>query len=125
MAGGLVKRLAQAKGANWNVRSAGVAHHPEGAIAENAVTVMKEIGIDISDEYSKPLTQGMMEWADMVITMQEGQADHLREEFPNVLAKVRHLRLDVFDPYCGNLEEYRKCRDLLAELLSEFVAALL
>ncbi len=54
------------------VRSAGSA--PADTINSAAVEVMRELGIDISKEYPKPLTEDGVKDADVVITMGCGDA---------------------------------------------------
>src|SRR5262249_26769746 len=98
MAAGLLKTMAQAKGLATNVRSAGFAHHPGAGVAENAIKVMAEIGIDISNDYSKPLTPEHLKWAELVLAVQHNHADHLIEEFPHLASSIRCLESDVHDP---------------------------
>ena len=54
------------------VRSAGSA--PAEEINPNAVAVLEELGIDITDEFPKPLTDDGVRAADVVITMGCGDA---------------------------------------------------
>ncbi len=56
MAGGLLRRIASGAGIKVEVRTAGLTPHANTRVAENAITVMREIGIDISDEYSRGVT---------------------------------------------------------------------
>lgn len=81
------------------------------------MTVMAEVGVDISQEYSKPVTPQDIEWADVVVTVEQGHALYLAEEVPTGANKFQSLATDVADPYCQPLVEYRKCRDRLEELL--------
>jgi protein arginine phosphatase len=124
MAGGLLKRIAGEKGLPLEVRTAGLTSHPNGRIAEKAVAVMQESGIDISDEYSKPVTPEVFAWADLVVTVQRSHAAYLLEEYPEAKQKVCFLECDVPDPYNGSLADYRKARDQLEVLLSRFVLSL-
>jgi protein-tyrosine phosphatase len=124
MAGGLLKKIAKSRGVTVDVRTAGLACHPGKAVAENALTVMAELGIDISHEYSKPVTPDDLDWADFVVPVQRDHADYLIEDFPDAAAKIRYLEADVPDPYCGPVTEYREKRDVLNNLLSRFVESL-
>jgi len=49
------------------VRSAGTA--ASGFVNKSTIEAMKEIGIDISAQTSKQLTDEMLDWADLVVTM--------------------------------------------------------
>lgn len=124
MAGGLLRTIAQSKGVSVFVRTAGLAYHHGKRVAENAVTVMAELGIDISDEYSKPVTVQEVKWADIVVPVQRDHADHIIEDFPDAAPKIRFLECDVPDPYLGPLAEYREKRDVLISLLSRFIESL-
>ena len=125
MAGGLLREIAHSRGVNIDVRTAGLAHHHGKRVAENAVTVMAELGIDISEEYSKPVRAQDLNWADIVLPVQRDHAEHLIEDFPDAAPKIRFLENDVPDPYLGPVTEYREKRDVLAGLLSLFVESLL
>ncbi len=69
-----------------------------------AVGAMAEAGIDITEEYSKPWTEGIVQAADVVITMGCGDACPI---FP---AK-QYLDWDLPDPAGKPLEEVRPIRD--------------
>jgi protein-tyrosine-phosphatase len=62
--------------------------------------VMAEMGVDISQEYSEPVTADLLDWADFVVPVQRGHADYLVEDFPEITSKIRLLERDVRDPYC-------------------------
>jgi protein-tyrosine-phosphatase len=124
MAGGLLRKIAGEQGLSVEVRTAGLASHPNGRVAEKAVAVLQESGMDISDEYSKPVTPEALAWADLVVTVQRSHAAYLLEEYPEATQKVCFLEPDVPDPYNGSLADYRKARDQLEVLLSRFVLSL-
>ena len=69
MAAGLVKLRSQGR---VRVRSAGSA--PGDEINPAVVEAMNEIGVDMSDEFPKPLTDEVVRAADVVITMGCGDA---------------------------------------------------
>lgn len=98
------------------VRSAGSA--PSDEVNPSAVAVMADLGIDISTEFPKPLTDDAVKASDVVITMGCG------DECPFYPGK-RYLDWDVTDPAGLPPERVRPIRDeidqrvltLLAELL--------
>jgi protein-tyrosine-phosphatase len=108
-----------------DVRSAGLSHHPNGRVHEKAVAVMAEIGIDISHEYSKGLTEADVLWADVIVPMQSLNAEDLREMWPMASKKVRPLGEDVEDPFGGSEDVYRERRDQLRRLLTNLAPPLL
>lgn len=121
MARGILRRVASERGINMDVRTAGLAHHPNRGVAEHAVSVMRELEIDISDDYSKPVTAAALQWADIIISLQRSLVDELLEDYPELADKLRSLDRDVRDPYCGTVKDYREVRDELHRLLSRLV----
>lgn len=121
MAAGLVTLIAKSRGLAIDVRTAGLSHTPGKRVAENAVSVMKEVGIDISNEYSKPVTPELLAWADIVVTVQSDHADYLIEDYPEIVSKIRRLESDVQDPYCAPPAKYREVRNKLHGLLSRLI----
>ncbi|MBA2578581.1 MAG: arsenate reductase ArsC [Euzebyaceae bacterium] len=115
MAAGLLDRLAQGK---VHVRSAGST--PADEINAAALTAMAEIGIDLTQEFPKPLTDEVVAAADVVITMGCGDACPI---FPG----KRYLDWEVSDPAGRSLEEVRGIRDDIAgrvrQLIDELIPA--
>ena len=113
MAAGLLNKHAQGR---VHVRSAGSA--PADEINAAVVQVMAEVGLDIGQEFPKPLTDEVVSAADVVITMGCGDACPL---YPG----KRYLDWELDDPAGKAIEEVRPIRDeidrrvqaLLAELL--------
>jgi arsenate reductase len=113
MAAGLVKLRSEGR---IHVRSAGSA--PGEEINPSAVEAMREIGVDLSEEFPKPLTDEFVKGADVVITMGCGDACPI---YPG----KRYEDWDLDDPAGQDLETVRRIRDeidarvrkLLAELL--------
>jgi protein-tyrosine-phosphatase len=99
-----------------HVRSAGST--PASEINPAVVAAMEEVGLDLSREFPKPLTDDAVEAADVVVTMGCGDACP-------ILPGKRYLDWDLPDPSGRPIEEIRPIRDdidrrvraLLAELL--------
>jgi arsenate reductase len=97
------------------VRSAGSA--PADTINPAVREVMAEIGLDLSREFPKPLTDDAVQAADVVITMG-------CEDACPIYPGKRYLNWDLTDPAGKPIEEIRPIRDdidarvrsLLAEL---------
>ncbi len=89
-------------GGRVRVRSAGSA--PAEEINPAVVEVMAEIGIDISKEFPKPLTDEAVREADAVITM--GCADACP-----IYPGKRYLDWDLPDPAGRSVDEIRPIRD--------------
>lgn len=113
MAAALTRHLA---GDRVHVRSAG--SQPGQGILPSVVAVLSELGIDVSEEFPKPLTDDVVRAADAVVTMGCGDACPL---YPG----KRYLDWELRDPADLTLEGVRAVRDdvkgrveqLLAELL--------
>jgi len=113
MAAGLVKLRS---GDRVHVRSAGSA--PGDEINPAVVEAMREIGVDLGEEFPKPLTDEFVKGADVVITMGCGDACPI---YPG----KRYEDWDLDDPAGQDLETVRRIRDeidgrvriLIAELL--------
>ena len=99
MAAGLLDRYGQGR---IRVRSAGST--PAEQINPAVVEAMAEIGIDLSREFPKPLTETAVRSADVVITMGCGDACPI---YPG----KRYLDWELEDPAGKAVEEVRPIRD--------------
>lgn len=90
-----------------------------GAISENALAVMLEKGIDLSDNVSAQLTTQDLIWADKIIYMSQSHLAFLSLYAPK--EKLFMLGNGISDPYGGDLKTYRKCRDEIFEALDSLV----
>jgi protein-tyrosine-phosphatase len=113
MAAGLLAKHAKGR---VHVRSAGST--PADEINAAVVEAMLEVGVDISTEYPKPLTDEFVRASDVVITMGCGDACPI---FPG----KRYLDWDLDDPAGKPLEEVRPIRDELDRRVQELLAELL
>ena len=113
MAAGLTRLRSQGR---IRVRSAGSA--PAEEINPNAVAVLEELGIDITDEFPKPLTDDGVRAADVVITMGCGDACPI---YPG--KTYEDWELD--DPAGQDLETVRRIRDEIDERVQTLVGRLL
>ena len=115
MAAGLLEHRSKGRVA---VRSAGST--PADEINAAVVEAMSEIGIDISKEYPKPLTDESVRASDVVITMGCGDACPI---FPG----TRYEDWDLDDPAGKDVEAVRPIRDeidrRIRALLDELVRA--
>src|SRR4029450_4944663 len=112
MAAGLVKLRS---GGRIHVRSAGSA--PGSEINPAVVEAMQEIGVALSEEFPKPLTDEFVKGADVVITMGCGDACPI---YPG--KKYEDWELD--DPAGQDLESVRRIRDEIDARVQNLVAEL-
>jgi protein-tyrosine-phosphatase len=115
MAAALLSDRAQGR---VHVRSAG--SDPTDRVNPAVVAAMQEVGVDLSQEFPKPLTDEFVQAADVVITMGCGDACPI---YPG----KRYLDWELDDPAGKPLEEVRPIRDEIDRrvqlLLSELVGA--
>ena len=97
------------------VRSAG--SEPATAIHPNVMRAMKEVGIDLSREIPKLLTDEAVQAADVVITMGCGDACP-------VYTGKRYLDWELPDPAGKSLAEVREIRDSIDDRVRQLVREL-
>jgi arsenate reductase len=113
MAAGLLKLRADGR---IEVRSAGST--PADEINPVAVQAMHELGVDLSEEFPKPLTDDALVAADVVITMGCGDACPV---YPG----KRYEDWELEDPAGKDIETVRRIRDELDARVKRLVGELL
>jgi len=113
MAAGLVKLRSQGR---ILVRSAGST--PGDEINQAVVEAMTELGVDLSEEFPKPLTDEVVQAADVVITMGCGDACPI---YPG--KNYEDWELD--DPAGQDLDAVRRIRAQIDERVQRLIAELL
>jgi arsenate reductase (thioredoxin) len=108
--------LARASSNRFVIHSAGTA--PGDALNPNVEAAMAEVGIDISAEYPKRLTDAMALEADVIVTMGCGDSCPV---YPG----KRYLDWELPDPAGKSLEEIRPIRDEIEHRVRALVAELL
>lgn len=84
-------------------------------VSQNSKAVMQEIGIDISSHVSTPITQQLINWADKILCMSPSHKATL--ESVGVNAEV--LGGGIADPFGGDLEIYKECRDQITNAVDQ------
>ena len=111
--------LARQAGDAVNVHCA--ASGAAGEIDENVRIALGEMGIDIGEAFTRPLTPEVLAGADVVVTMGRSVGEVRMPE------SARHVDWRVGDPAGADLEEVRRVRDDIARRISaladELVAA--
>src|SRR6185503_17025571 len=116
MAEGLLRHMA---GDRFEVSSAGLS---PSYVRPNAITVMKELGIDISHHRSKSLDEFLDTRFDYVITV----CDHVNERCPIFPGPAKRIHWSIDDPVApggeaAQLEAFRHARDDLQQRLLTFI----
>lgn len=90
--------------------------------SENAVKVMAEWGIDISEHRARRLTPEEIPMWDAYFSMSKTHAYILEKS--GVPSERIYVPSYIDDPFGGDLATYRSCRDKLQEELTAFYAQL-
>ncbi len=121
----MAEALLRKKTNEHSVRSAGLSVLYPASAAENAVRVMEEYGLDISEHKSRQLTDKMVQDADIILTMTTGHKAILNTIFPLAKEKTYTIgeyaghTMDVEDPFGGDEQLYRACAATLSRLIEE------
>lgn len=108
--------LSQRSHGTIHVRSAGST--PAAEINPAVLEAMAEIGVDMSQEFPKPLTDDVVRAADVVVTMGCGDACPI---YPG----KRYLDWELPDPAGKSLNEVRVIRDEIDERVQHLLAEVL
>lgn len=114
---------AKKRGIDCECRSAGIATFTGSPASDNAVKVMKEIGIDMSGFRSTAIHAVLSDDFDLYVPMTYNHAAALCQ-YGVGKSKIYLISKDVPDPYGGSVDFYRNTRDTLIrdmEKLADFV----
>lgn len=135
MAEVIFNSLAAQKGLEWRAESAGVAAIGDRPASQNAIQAVAEIGLDLSTHSTRFLPYVDLNQFSLFVGLSEEHADILRslgipDELVRVLRRVPNkddkydLRMDIVDPYGGDINAYRKCRDDIAGAVKSLISTL-
>lgn len=119
MAEGILNKLAGERNLDVFAKSAGISAAEGSPASVNSVKACEEIGVDISRHRSTQLTNQMFYEADEVVPLTKTHQIIMQDAFKN-REKILPA-LDVPDPFGGDLEEYRLCRDRIKEKIEELL----
>lgn len=118
MAEGILRELAKEKGLDIKVKSAGLVATEDGDISRDAISTLKDIGIDISDIRSKSVNEDLIQEADLILTMSQRHKGNLTLKYPYIREKVFLLNeyafdmnKDVVDPFGMGRKYYEETRN--------------
>jgi arsenate reductase (thioredoxin) len=118
MAEGWLRHFATQQNLDIEIFSAGT---EKTKVKPDAITVMEEAGIDISEHTSKTLYDVPDPWNfDVVVTV----CDSANETCPSYPAKTTRLHVSFPDPSGQSLERWREVRDALKEMAEKLVSGL-
>jgi protein-tyrosine phosphatase len=106
--------------AQWQVGSAGTWTSSGYRVPPDAVELARSFGIDIDGHITHMINAQMLEYADLVLVMEEGHKESIQVEFPFARKKVHLLSevveglvYDIPDPAGARAEARNIIRDLV------------
>lgn len=131
MAAALLRhRVAQA-GLPWKVESAGLYAAEGQGMSSFATDALIRRHVVVQDHASKPVTQRLVEQADLILTMTQGHLADLLHQFPDANAKahallpfVEGVNADIQDPFGQDADIYERCANQLDQVLHRLVEKL-
>jgi protein-tyrosine phosphatase len=111
----------------YMIISGGIAGGFAAPASKEAIAVMKEIGIDISNHLSQTVTPEIVANCDRVFVMTPDQMDRVLKLVPEATGRV--MLLDprgrpVGDPHGGDRETYRRCAFVIRKALEKRITEL-
>ncbi|MFH1352400.1 MAG: low molecular weight protein arginine phosphatase [bacterium] len=126
MAAGIFKKLAE----DFTVTSAGIAANPTYRIYGGLEEILKENGISYENHVSTPVSQDLMEEADVILVMEQRQRDYMTEKFSSFSDKVFLLTEfageagDIFDPIGRPKSVYEMTFEKIKKLVEKIILKL-
>jgi len=105
------------RAADGSHEAASAGTNPGERVHDEVVAVMREIGIDLSERTPRLLTQDLVEWADVVVTMGCGDA------CPSIPGK-RYVDWELPDPKDLPQDDVRRLRDEIDQRVQALQAEL-
>ena len=126
MAQGLCNKIAKNLNLDIEAQSAGVATISGLPVSENAKAVCREYGVDISNYRTKYIEDIDLSQFDRIYVMSNSHKDALiyKGADKNKITVLAEGKGGISDPYGGDLEVYRKCRDELYSAIENSVKEL-
>ena len=125
MAAGIAKKYIKKNNiTGLKITSAGLSPNQNDRVTDNAVSVMSEIKIYISEHVASGLSYQSLADVDIFVPM--------TEEHKSVLiaagvdnSKIITFARPVTDPFYGDIYDYRRCRDQLLECVPSVIEKIL
>lgn len=136
MAEAILEEEAEAHDIDVRVDSAGTFAIEDSPATVYAVEALESLGIENERHRSKQLNKKLVDWADIILTMEAMHIEEICAMFPQASGKTHTLKgyregklglqsegYDISDPYGGDLDEYIGCavqiRSVILGLISE------
>ena len=109
MAAVLINKIAIDRNLDVRIESAGIYAADGDSASTQAIEVMKEYGIDLSEHRSKRISEDLIAASSLILTMTLGQKMYFGGN-PKVFTLSEYAGFDyeIADPFGGSVEDYRK-----------------
>jgi protein-tyrosine phosphatase len=106
--------------------SAGIAAMGGGRASPEAQQVMADHGVSLAAHESQPLSERLVRFADLILTMTRGHHDAVLAQWPHAAPRLHLLgrNTDVADPIGGPLDAYRCAADQIEAHLDYWIEQL-
>jgi tRNA threonylcarbamoyl adenosine modification protein (Sua5/YciO/YrdC/YwlC family) len=106
------------------VASAGVAAMPGAKASHESIEAMKNMGLDLSQHESQPVSDRLLEYSDVILTMTNGHRQALVSHWPEIADRTKIICADgsdIADPIGGPLSLYESCAKQIDHQIKEWV----
>lgn len=127
MAAAMMADIAEKNDLDILVDSAGVFATIGECAADNAIEVMKKYDIDLSLHRTKPLTEELIDMADIILVMTDAHKmliENMAKDKVFTLMEYANSEGDISDPYGGDVEEYEETAQEIYDALVDIAEAL-
>ena len=110
---------------DWHIASTGIWTKAGLPAGEKAREVAREMGVNLDEHKSTPLSLDLLEKSKLVITMESGQKEAIRHEFTNQASKVIMLSelagntIEIEDPIGLNPNKTSEVLGIIDRLIRE------
>jgi protein-tyrosine phosphatase len=103
---------------NISIKSAGVMASQGMPASDAAVRIMRQLGLDISNHQSNPVTPSLVRQADLIYVMSQEHKDFLNNLVPEAANRIKLLsETFVSDPIGGSDQVYLDCALQISKLI--------
>ncbi len=127
MAAAIMNKIAKENEMDIKASSAGIFAEEGSGASENAVRAMRLYEISLKDHKATQLTEKMINEADIVLTMTEGQKLMIEGYAPEKIFSLYEFLSsegDIADPYGGDLDEYNETAQEIYDALVDVAESL-
>ena len=102
----------------YDILSAGIAAGDSFPASQEAIELLQQRGIDLSDHLSRQVTSEILSECDRVYAMTETHLAALQDARPDLTGRMQLVTRndqDISDPIGGGADAYRECADQITE----------